>query len=500
VAEVFDHSDIDAVPRHHFFALRFSIHCSGCSVMQGCCQEGSFLKICISYLQKKRSQLERYPLEVGRRSTTKTTMNYSFWYGGYKVTDLRWLATALKDLANDEWPRDSPVFFDGQGWDSAVREKAAISLLNALRDNGSATQLILRNANLDLKAEAALKEVFRKNKTLQSISIKNVRNGSRPMAIPSELFENDNLKELHLTQCELDESGCAALGKLIGSSRFLETVTMMNVTVSGGFFPISDALLEATSLRKLSLTSVAARDVEDPNAELQKLFWAIGRNTSLVSLALEQLSLCRDHASDLAQLLETNRHLQELSLAKNDLNADAVQILMQKGIAKNDALESLSLPYNPIGDDGVAHLVFGLQVNTTLRTLNLFSCEIWEDGCRAFARGLATFDGIRHVNLDGNELESCGDELFESLQRNVRIESISQMLPRMLKNEDTPGVWHKNDLYFRMNKAKRRYVLEDNLSRSLLPDILSSGGATDQPDVLFQLLCQVPDILGASSN
>jgi hypothetical protein len=42
-----------------------------------------------------------------------------------------WLIEALQALKNDEWKSDSPVYFDGTGFESSARDAAAVRFLEA---------------------------------------------------------------------------------------------------------------------------------------------------------------------------------------------------------------------------------------------------------------------------------------------------------------------------------------------------------------------------------
>lgn len=442
---------------------------------------------------------ERRSVETKKRRYRLKMSNYTFWYGGYKVQDLRWLVNALSDLKNNEWNERTPVYFDGSGWSDCDREQAAISLLGALKDNANAKSMILRNASLGLKAQKAVKDVLIHNSTLQSVSMKYLRTDGTAMTIPVELFRNKNLRNISLSHCVLDRAGCVALGKLVRESRVLRTLNFSNVTFPvGGLAPLSAALLSARSLRKLILHG---SDIADE--EFSKFLAAVGGNKSLTCLHLEQMKLAStEHGNGIAQMLKDNNCLTKLSLRRNDLAADAVEPIFVVGIASNDTLETLCLQHNHIGDDAAEHVVAALRKNTALRTLNLMHCEVREGGCVALARGLASFTGIRRLLLDGNDVEDCADEILKSLQSNVYIHTVLRSLPRLMKDHDDSDTWKKVDLYLQMNKAKRRFLVERDLAPCLLPVILGcSDVATSQPDVLFRLLRQIPsDIAGTASG
>jgi len=420
--------------------------------------------------------------------------NSTFQYGRYNVQDLSWLVDALSNLKTNRWDETTPVYFDGAAWGDSVREQAAISLLDALKSNTNAKSLVLRNASLGLKAQKAVEDVFERNTTLQSVSLKNLRadDTSLPATVPLALFRNRNLRSLSLANCVLDKPSCVQLGKLVRKSKVLHSLSLCKVTFpSGGWAYLTNALIAARSLRKLDLQNCASTD-----AEKSKILNAIGQNLCLTILNLDQTKLGSKHGDDIARMIQANTSLIELSLRKNDLTADAVRAIFEVGIVNNTTLESLGLQHNPVGDEGADYIVAGLKKNGTLKTLNLMECEIWHGGCSAIARGISSFEGIQHLTLDGNEIEDCAQEILTSLEKNLYIHKIGLNLPRLMRERDDSDSWKRVDLYLKMNKAKRRFIAEDRLAPSLLPEILGcSDGAASQPDVLFQLLREIPDVL-----
>jgi hypothetical protein len=191
----------------------------------------------------------------------------------------------------------------------------------------------------------------------------------------------------------------------------------------------------------------------------------------------------------LACLLRQNKHLTELSLRKNELTGDAIQIIVEDGLVRNQTLTKLQLSYNPVGDDGAKHLIAGLGQNTRLRELCLTQTEIWREGCLAFAQALPLMKGLRKLSMDGNEMEECGNEMFKSLEKNMVIHQVVEGLPRLLRGPEK-DTWIQIDLLLRTNKANRRILVEPCMPSNLLPRVLQS--ATSQPDALYCLLRGMP--------
>jgi Ran GTPase-activating protein (RanGAP) involved in mRNA processing and transport len=419
--------------------------------------------------------------------------NYPFWYGGYNVADVDWLLNAMSTLNRNLWPADRPVFFDGASWSDRYRQEAAVNIMVALKDNTSARTLIVRNVTLDLKGEKVFNDVLETNAFIKTISLTELRGShGQLMAVPVSLFRNTTLGELTLQQCSLDQAGSQALGQMLRTSRSLTSLTLRKVSVEGGgLAPIMPGLAESNSLRQLTLGTM-----ELSNSQLNDFLSAAAVNTSLTALRLETMNLDITFAPMLAHLLRQNKHLTELSLRKNNLTGDAIQIIVEDGLVRNQTLNKLQLSYNPVGDDGAQYLIAGLRQNTRLRELCLTQTEIWREGCLSFALALPTIKGLRKLSLDGNEMGECGNEILKSLEKNMVMHQVVEGLPRLLRGTEK-NTWIQADLLMRMNKANRRVHTEPGMPSNLLPRVLQS--ATSQPDVLYCLLRGMPGALAQSA-
>jgi hypothetical protein len=426
-------------------------------------------------------------------------MRYSFWHGRPSKTDLEWLNDAVSSLHRNEYTK--PLYFDGVHWagDDSQRQHAAIMLLNALRHNTSSQRLVFQNAPLDLKAQAALAQSMRDNKSLTNLTLKQLTNGddcndddddsndassSPPLTLPTGIFENPYLESLTIAQCRLDYSACLALAHMIhpdpsttttttstSTNRF-NTLSLKQVDICPDGLPhLFFAIAQSSTLHHLKLqhlswksaTAIAAATAVESTEDLdvsndaaivaattrEFLTTAAALNTSLVSLSLEHMQLNSALVQDVAAVLQRNAaNLQELSLRHNDLNGDAVKLLVQDGLVHNDKLQRLFLSHNPVGDDGAMHLMQGLvdsgndttrsKINTALRELCLVETEIWQAGCKTILHGLRVgCRSLRKVHLDRNNLEACGPlAILDMLQDNMVVYSLlEQTLPLLLRKQ-----------------------------------------------------------------
>jgi hypothetical protein len=438
-------------------------------------------------------------------------MSLACSHGSYKVSDIDWVVNAISTLKRNDWPAESPLLFDGTGWGHQFRECAAVNLLQALRDNTSVRKLVMRNATLELKAETAFHNMLKENSHLRTISLADLRcGGGHRITLPTALFENSALEELTLLQCSLDAAACQALTKMLLTKKSsLTSLTLVHVDCPGGGLTcLTVALTQARSLQQLTLEHMDWTT----GRELGDFLQAASANPSLRVLRLEHMNLSVEVAPQLARLLRTTKLLTELSLRENNLDSAAIQVVVQDGLAHNHSLTILQLSSNPVGNDGAQHLAECLeQQNSTLQELCLQQTQIGRQGCLALCDALfstTTTTSLRRLVADGNEMEACGPALLQALARNVTLTTVLLCIPRLVQEEQSTttamrggsssntNTWAQIDLLLRLNKAKRRVLVEKtNVNPLLLPLILESAAISKQADVLYCLLRAMPDAL-----
>jgi Ran GTPase-activating protein (RanGAP) involved in mRNA processing and transport len=78
--------------------------------------------------------------------------------------------------------------------------------------------------------------------------------------------------------------------------------------------------------------------------------------------------------------------------------------LLADELARNCALKSLVLDFNPIGDTGASILAQGLKRHSVLSTLKLAYCGITSAAAQPIADGLIQGSKIKILDLKGNRL------------------------------------------------------------------------------------------------
>ena len=415
---------------------------------------------------------------------------------------------AITQLKSNEWEASIPLILDGIYWKSDIeRDEISALLFKSLNNNDSLQEITIQNLLLCLKAESALHEMFKYNKGITSVQLRNLKddnNGS--LMVPMTMFKSiSKIQSISLEKVCLDENSAIEFAKMMQhSSSTLKNVSINHITLrcSVGWTKLTTALSVNTSLESVVVNNMNHMKI----SESHRLLSGISMNQHIQSLQLDNMNLDYEHSTYIAHLVAVNPVLKSLSLRKNNLKGDAIRTIVD-GLRQNtrpSALQTLLLSDNPIGNDGVVPIIeYLLQDNCKLKSLCLMNCEIWYDGCQQLASGLAEFSSLREIYLDGNEIELCGQTLLNSVRRNTIIQEILHCMPQTRSLQSgvqiiDETIWHDIDFYLRTNRANRHELLKircSNETKSLpgcIAHFLSKECIIQQPDVLFYFLNVIP--------
>jgi Ran GTPase-activating protein (RanGAP) involved in mRNA processing and transport len=405
----------------------------------------------------------------------------------YDNTARNWLLKTSRLLMDNEWPCDRPLLLDGSSFRIDYRDEANTVFFDSLLRNKTARVLTLKNVQFSLNAGSYLEKLLLKNKNLRILNFCNVSIENKNCFLPESLSGNTTIQELGIDNCKLSPGRCADLGKLMRTSQSLKLLNLSNLNLGNAATEIAKALESNCG----SLCHLEMSDNRMDSESLSSLLKSLQRNKTLVSLRLNKSGIGPKHASDLADLLATNKHLKALSLCDNSLNGASIRIMAEQGLGHNDTLQMLFLSHNPIGDEGAIHLTDFLMENTVLQSLVLVDCEIWRRGCRYLAQGLAKMRGLRQLTVDGVELEDQVEHVLESVKTNMSLVNLlTDRMHILLQSNDQ---WKEVAFYLRLNRAKRRFLIEKHMPLSLLPRVLEES--TRDPDALFYLILHMPQLV-----
>ena len=128
--------------------------------------------------------------------------------------------------------------------------------------------------------------------------------------------------------------------------------------------------------------------------------------------------------------------LVNLELIECNLSAVSCQLLADE-LARNCALKSLVLDFNPIGDTGASILAQGLKRNSVLSTLKLAYCGITSAAAQPIADGLIQGSKIKILDLKGNRLGIHTSRSGQSLQGYAMIPMFAALRNTVVETESS---------------------------------------------------------------
>lgn len=140
----------------------------------------------------------------------------------------------------------------------------------------------------------------------------------------------------------------------------------------------------------------------------------------LKELDLGDTDISDEGIGHIARLLENDSDLRILNLNGNARVSYTGWKRLSKALKKNKTLQSLTLDFNKIGDEGIAALISGLKINTSLQTLDLESTGLTDQGGKMLVELVKCNTTILDITvLPGNKiLDKTQDEIRNYLGLN----------------------------------------------------------------------------------
>ena len=303
--------------------------------------------------------------------------------------------------------------------------------------------------NICEEGVASIAEILQNNDLICSLNLtKNPIGAGGLQSLAEALITNTSLFELNLSECLLeitDENG-PIVTEMLQRNTTLRNLILFDANISeGGVVYIAQGLEENSALEYLvieglnevdgeTLASTIATNTSLPLDELhlrgydmitedniQVFIDLLQQNTSIETL---NFSFTDMSVPFLAEALQNNTTLKELELCHCELTLDMVKDVSRM-LTVNCSLTSLNISENPIGDNGVTHLVEALKQNKTLEELGISDCGITDAGVAALAEALR-----QKITLERLYINRCGTTdagvapLAEALKQNKTLERL----------------------------------------------------------------------------
>lgn len=411
-------------------------------------------------------------------------MLYTIWFSSRTDLTMTWLQDALTSLKENRWT--APLYIVGAGWPDEDREAAAMALITALASNRSTKTFILQNAAIDAVKNDAIANTLQENQSLLSVTFRNLANDNgQRYSVPAQLFRSRTVRSVSLTRCRLDVEACRALGDAIRDGSTLTSLYLNDIE----FDPAGQMIFFASMCMAHGLQSLTVRDLHWNSQDTRRFLTILASNKSIESLCIERMSVEEGFERDIAYLVSRNRCLRSLSIRENGIEAPALRHICEEGLAENKGLEKVFISHNPVGTEGAEIMMDLLKKSTNIKDVCFALTRLGPEGCKVIAKNLPECLNLQRINLDGNQIDKCGQEFLEALEKSYNIVGLFDCLPKLIMKGLSPqlSAWKKVDLLLRANKAKRRFFQNaEEHPDAMIPMVLQS--ATSEPDVMFHFL------------
>ncbi|KAI9203827.1 uncharacterized protein BJ171DRAFT_582592 [Polychytrium aggregatum] len=161
------------------------------------------------------------------------------------------------------------------------------------------------------------------------------------------------------------------------------------------------------------------------DSEMALAMELLEHNSSLQSLTLCYNGINDEGAKLIAQALSKNTTLKELDLSSNCIGPVGAQAIANTLVHHNTTLTSLRLNCNSLGDAGAIEIGFAIRGSTSLTDVDLTQNDITDKGAVFLAECLTASTRIKSLNLIGNSIEAAGTKrLLAAFERHTTLHAI----------------------------------------------------------------------------
>ncbi|KAI4484418.1 hypothetical protein M0802_013064 [Mischocyttarus mexicanus] len=274
-----------------------------------------------------------------------------------------------------------------------------------------------------------------KSSTINNLILSKCRIGSKGTEkLCDGISASSSLITLNLNSCDLNEKGLEVLASAVRDNQSLEELFLANNNLNKDCTEhICYIIAHSKSIKWLDLSSNSLFDQQT----WKGLANALSKNYILVGLNLSWNGIDSDCVKYLTIILRRSQ-LEILDLRSNMLTkSDAV--IISKPLSRNIILEELYLGSNPLGTEGVFHLISSLTMknspDSSLRLLNLEN--IWAD--KNILPELESIENEKpwlRIELGGilRNYKLIGPDIQKILLRRAKYEAMAQKRKKRRRN------------------------------------------------------------------
>lgn len=216
------------------------------------------------------------------------------------------------------------------------------------------------------------------------------------------LYLPSGLQELFLGGTGMGPTGCAAVARMLETSKTIRVISMANCEIGDSELEV----LASSIKRNRDNLPLAALHLSFNNITckgLDFLMNAIWGSHTLRELLLDNNVLGERGAEQVAAILPHLKTLEVLDLGFNSIKSNGMRTLMRV-VAEQHHLVSLSVSGNPIDTAAAKLVAYALAYNRSLKSISLVHCSIEHEGQRHIAAGIVSNRGIALRKLTGFSL------------------------------------------------------------------------------------------------
>ena len=224
----------------------------------------------------------------------------------------------------------------------------------------------LSGNNIHEKGGKTIGDVLMVNRSLQVLDLRRNPISTAVVHIAESLKHNHSLLEINLSNCDISEKECEAIGEALMVNRSLQVLDLYDNPISAGVEHIAESLKH---------------------------------NHSLLEINLSRCDISEKGAKSLAISLKENNSLLTLILSGNNLS-DGAAAHIADGLRHNDHLKKLDILGCSIGDQGMKSLGCALKMNSSLEDLNVtWNHSVTGVGLLALGESLKKNRGLKRLKL-----------------------------------------------------------------------------------------------------